>query len=146
MTCHPTEQRLLRAAVPNASRAEPVSLDAASVEAVALRVVELLREDGFVAPPAGRLVTAAELAARLGVERSWVYEHQERLGVRRLGDGSRARLRFDLEEASAAAACFRGRKSDEPDHGPVEPSRRRRRSSRLGTGVELLPIRGREAA
>ena len=41
------------------------------------------------------LLTAAEVAARLAVARGWVYAHARELGVVRLGDGPRPRLRFD---------------------------------------------------
>jgi hypothetical protein len=49
-------------------------------------------------PPAGHLVDARSLAAYLGVGVSWVYEHADELGARRLGSGPKARLRFSLEE------------------------------------------------
>lgn len=42
-----------------------------------------------------RLLTAAEVAARFNVARSWVYEHARELGVVHLGNGPRPRLRFD---------------------------------------------------
>src|SRR4051794_8262521 len=43
------------------------------------------------------LVDAAELARLFGVHRKTVYRNKERYGVERLGDGPRARLRFDVE-------------------------------------------------
>lgn len=42
-----------------------------------------------------RLLTAAEVARRFSVERSWVYAHARELGVVKLGGGPRPRLRFD---------------------------------------------------
>src|ERR1700690_3814881 len=48
---------------------------------------------------ASRLVTAQELADTLGVSPETVYAHAEELGARRLGDGPRPRLRFDLDQA-----------------------------------------------
>ena len=42
-----------------------------------------------------RLLTASEVAARFSVDRSWVYAHARELGVVRIGDGPRPRLRFD---------------------------------------------------
>jgi hypothetical protein len=45
---------------------------------------------------------ASELARVLGVEREWVYEHQELLGAIRLGKGSRPRLRFEVMRALEA--------------------------------------------
>lgn len=65
------------------------------VEAIARRVVELLRTHERQEPPA-RLVDAATLAGELGVERDWVYANAERLEAIRLG-GPRGRLRFDRE-------------------------------------------------
>jgi len=58
---------------------------------VARRVVSLLGRP--VSAPA--LMTAAEVAARYGVARSWVYTHARQLGAIYLGDGPRPRLRFD---------------------------------------------------
>jgi hypothetical protein len=51
-------------------------LDAASVEVVARRVVELMRGEGD-SSSLRRRVDAATLAAELGVERSWVYAHRD---------------------------------------------------------------------
>jgi hypothetical protein len=50
-------------------------------------------------PPA--MVSAAELAAILGVTRDWVYTRASRLGAVRLG-GKRGRLRFELETVRQA--------------------------------------------
>ncbi len=72
------------------------------VDVIAERVAELVH----VEPVRGGLVDAATVAAELGVERPWVYQHAEELGARRLGDGPRARLRFDLETVRAAAAAL----------------------------------------
>jgi hypothetical protein len=116
------------------------------VEAVALRVVELLREEGLARPTASRLVTVGELASRFGVTPAWVYEHQAELGVRRLGGGRRARLRFDPETAERSIICVTARESQPAALRTVEPKRGARRRRPLGTNVELLPIRGREAA
>jgi integrase len=41
------------------------------------------------------LLTAADVAWRFNVDRSWVYAHARELGVVRIGDGPRPRLRFD---------------------------------------------------
>lgn len=45
---------------------------------------------------------ASELARVLGVERDWIYEHQEQLCAIRLGRGRRPRLRFELTRAVEA--------------------------------------------
>lgn len=66
------------------------------IEAVARRMLELARENG---PRAERdppdLLTVSEVADRLKMTPKWVYTHQRRLGVIKLGDGPKARLRFD---------------------------------------------------
>jgi hypothetical protein len=122
-----------------------VDLSPESVEAIALRVVELLR--GGCTPPAqGALLTPQELADRLGVDRSYVYQHAAELGARRLGSGSKPRLRFDLEQAEAAIACVANRQSDTPSARTVKPKQRRRRAQGLGTSAPLLPIRGEPTA
>ncbi len=72
------------------SSASTVHLDSDSIEAVARRVVDLL-----TGTEAAGLVDAAELARRLGVSRDWVYRHADELGAVHVGDGKRARLRFD---------------------------------------------------
>lgn len=74
-------------------------------ERVAERVVERL---GAVRPPLAdadpeRLVDAAALARRLGVDRGWVYRHARELGAVRLGSGPRAPLRFPQDATPAAA-------------------------------------------
>jgi hypothetical protein len=89
------------------------------------------------------LVDAAFLAAYLDVDRGWVYEHADELGVFKLGAGPRPRLRFDLDTVrDRLAACQAGRGSIEAETARLSGSRERRRRP-LGTNVELLPIRGR---
>jgi hypothetical protein len=93
------------------------------------------------------LVDAADVAVYLAVERGWVYANADRLGARKLGDGPRARLRFDLEEVDRRlASCSEGRESDEPAGGTVTPIKPRRRRGRSGTCAPLLPIRGVDGA
>jgi len=89
------------------------------------------------------LVDARTLAGYLGVTVAYVYDHADELGARRLGSGPKARLRFSVAEVdSRLTACSASRESRSPDSGMVEPKPRRRRSSGLGSGAELLPIRG----
>lgn len=88
------------------------------------------------------LVDVATVAYYLDVDRSWVYANADRLGVRRLGAGPRARLRFSLDEVDERlTACSTSRRSETPDPAPRKQSRPRARR-RTGTNVELLPIRG----
>lgn len=89
------------------------------IDAVARRFLELVRQETTATgadPP--DLLTVAEVAARLRMSPKWVYAHQRRLGVIKLGDGPKARLRFDpraVEELRQADA--------EPDLTAVPPGR-----------------------
>ena len=118
---------------------EPLLLSAESVEAIARRVVELQR--GEPSSTDADLLTADEVARRLGVTRGWVYDHAAELGRVKLGDGPRARLRFPaaaiaerLEGAPASA------RADDRSERPA-PGGQRRRRSQLPRN-DLLPIRG----
>lgn len=114
-----------------------MSLDADDIEAVATRVLQLLLREG-AAP--GRYVDAATLAATLGVERDWVYARAAQLGAFRLGDGPKARLRFDLEQVRATLAD--AGPAAEAERGP--PARVRRARPRSASGPTDVPlIRGR---
>jgi hypothetical protein len=111
-----------------------VTLDADDIDAVAARVVELLREQPN---EPRRYVDAATLARALSVECEWVYLHARELGALRLGDGPKARLRFDLERARAALVAMNARDQPPPD----KPPRRRRgrpRERAAPTGVQLI--------
>lgn len=113
-------------------------LEEASIEAVARRVVELIRGDGDERG-GGRLVDAAALAEELGVDRSWVYAHRRELGALELGHGPKPRLRFDLERAWSVLA---GAAEHAPEAARPAPSRSRRRSRRRRNSEPgLLPVR-----
>lgn len=85
---------------------DPRRLDPELIDAVARRVLELVveRATGSRCAPIG-LLTVAEVAQRLRVSTKWVYAHQRRLGAIKLGEGPKARLRFD---AGAVAAELEG--------------------------------------
>jgi hypothetical protein len=100
-----------------------VRLDPADIDAIAQRVVVLMREQPTLQV---RLVDAATLAERLGVERDWVYAHAKELHGVRLG-GPRGRLRFDLTRVL--------RSLDEDVPAGTPPRRRP-----TWPGGELLPI------
>ena len=102
------------------------ALDDAALEALARRVAAVLRND--LSAQDG-LLSAAQLATRLGVERSWVYDHAEELGVVRIGEGPRPRLRFD--PAVISERTVRRRRSG----GSRTPAVTR------AAGVDLLPIK-----
>jgi hypothetical protein len=80
------------------------------------------------------LATAAEVAKLYGVTHSWVYANKNRLGAVKLGDGPKARLRFDLErvdEELRPRAVSRSGASHRARRG-------RPRKTALPPGVELL--------
>ena len=71
-------------------------IDPELVDAVARRVLELAAEAQAAAgDEPSELLTVADVAVRLRVNPKWVYAHQQELGAIRLGDGPKARLRFD---------------------------------------------------
>lgn len=107
-----------------------MSLSEADIEAVALRVATLLQEGREQA----ELVDAAEIARRFGVSRDFVYDHADDLGVVRLGEGPRARLRFDPALVRQQLGTVAAPPSPKP-----RPTRRRSKRS-------LLPVRGRGEA
>jgi hypothetical protein len=76
---------------------------------------------------AGRLVDAATVARLLGVSRATVYANADQLGGIRLGNGKRARLRFDPARL------------DEPRSSAHRTARPRRRSARSSETKRLLP-------
>lgn len=115
------------------------ALAAELVEPVARRVVELLRESG----QGGSLIDAAEVARRLGRDRSWVYRHAQELAAVRLGGGPRPRLAFDpAKVADYAADSSEGRRTGEPENRSGKPNPTRRRRRRNGQGEDYLPVRG----
>lgn len=76
-----------------------IRLDPESIEAIARRLAELL--GGAVTQHSHReLISAEEVSRWWGVSRRWVYAHAKRLGARRIGTGSRPRLRFDPDEVA----------------------------------------------
>jgi hypothetical protein len=113
--------------------------DRSLVDAVARRVVELLREEGAVSREGPRLLTVAAVAQEFGVSTDWLYANAGRLGAIRLGSGPRARLRFDRATiadriAKVASRAARDRSSQRG---------KRRRGARAGAdGGDLLPIHG----
>jgi hypothetical protein len=112
--------------------------DVLLVDAVAVRVVELLDERAFRPRDThDQLVDAQALADALGVARSFVYRHGGMLGAVRLGDGPRAPVRFDIETAREAIACWHSRRSPDQTadkHGESGQSQRGRRR-RLPNGL-----------
>lgn len=104
--------------------------------------------------PVGRppLIDASALAAELGVSRDFIYEHAHELGALRLGNGPKARLRFDPAAARDALSCYSSERSQPHTAnagGEFEaaPSPRRRRlPARSPQPGAVLPIRPRRKA
>ena len=81
------------------------------------------------------LISAAELAQRLGCGRDFVYANSGQFGAIKVGKGERPRLLFPWPLRPA-----------EPAQKPPEPVVRRRPRRRSGAGaepVELLRVKGR---
>lgn len=94
------------------------------------------------------LVTADELARRFSFTAKWVREHADELGVIRVGNGRRPRLRFNpataLERLIAADPEESGGKGP-PARKPAPGQRRRTPTHAVtGTGAPLLPVGGRK--
>lgn len=109
-------------------------LERPDIEAIAVRVAELMREAEPAFPREG-LVDADTVAALLGVERGWVYEHKTQLGAVRLGDGAQPRWRFDA--AAVRAYVRRRRLREDGAASRVRPGPRRTTGP---GGIELLPL------
>lgn len=108
--------------------------DGELVEAVARRVVELLREEGYVSPRGGpALLTTRQVAEKLGHSTDWVRQHRHELGVRP-GTGTRPRLLFD------ALAVTRYVTLGPVDNDPERRTTVLRRANQ--PRVDLLPIDG----
>jgi hypothetical protein len=119
-----------------ARRGQPVILTPEDFDAITKQVSDLDLLLGRVG-----LVDARALALELGVARDWVYANAGRLGGVRLGEGPRARLRFDVErarEALSESAPGVTVSADRP-----EPRRRGRPRRQALSGVKL--IQGRAA-
>lgn len=98
-------------------------------DAIARRVVEMLHEQqeqpDYRAPA---IATTQELCKELRIERTYAYAHREALGARKLGDGPKARLRWDMETARAFMASR--------SLAPQEKTKRRRSSRRSRRAAE----------
>lgn len=72
------------------------------IEQIAHRVADLLTQRDQRPTDSGAMLTVNQLAIRLNVTRAWIYEHAAELGGIRLGNGPKARLRFDPDTAIQA--------------------------------------------
>jgi hypothetical protein len=105
------------------------ALTVADVDAIASRVVELLREQ----PRVGHHVDTTTVATMLGVSGDWVREHAAELGAVRVRDGPKGALLFDLRRVNAALEHRRLER-------PRSETKRRPGPARRVHGVELLPL------
>jgi hypothetical protein len=108
-------------------------IDQASIDAIAYRVVELLRDEGNTKRVA-HLIDAAEVARRFSVSKDYVYDHSADLGAVRLGVGPKAHLRFDPDVVAERLA-------PRPDPRAIASAPTTPRRQRRGVAVDLLPIR-----
>lgn len=116
-------------------------LHPADIEAIARRVAELVNPCGGQAER--RMLTAEEVGGLHGVSARWVRQHAAELGAVRLGDGPKARLRFDPVEVATAM-----NRRSRHDHGAGEqdgcgcsPGRHPRAASGCAAGAEDAPSR-----
>jgi hypothetical protein len=111
---------------------------AALIDGVAERVAAALSHRPAVAP----LLNVKETAAMLAVTEEWVRENAEAIGVLRLGDGPRPRLRFDPD---AVRRALTSRAKTEPSHCSAnsgeEPREPRVTVATAGNAVTSLPLR-----
>jgi hypothetical protein len=112
-------------------------LDRDDIEELAQRLAELLDGQAVESRQTGQLVDAATVARLLGVSRTTVYAKADELGAVRLGNGKRARLRFDPARIAASAGATSNRPSTAAQRGRHSGRSTQRPNS------ELLPIRGR---
>jgi hypothetical protein len=120
-----------------ARRGHSLALKTEDFDEIAEQVAELVG-----APRRLGLVDARAVAEELGVARDWVYANADRLGAVRLGDGPRARLRFDLEHARRVLA---GADAGEPAPDPAAQARAPARTVRCQARPGVALIRGRSA-
>jgi hypothetical protein len=106
-----------------------MTLDEDDVDAIARRVLTLIRDELSAAPV--RLVTAKTLAEVLDVKPSWVYAHAAELQAVRLG-GDNGRLRFDLDEVQ--------RRLNGDHHAPNRRRPAARQQTVMEVRGELLPL------
>ncbi len=91
---------------PDLPTVEPIEirLDETTIDRLVARLTESLTAIADAQPPVPaepeKMLSAAEVAERWGVDRSWVYQHSHQLGAIPMGNGRRPRLRFDPEQVA----------------------------------------------
>ena len=91
-------------------------------------------------PAPDDLLTAGELAQRLGVSRAYVYDHADDLGAIRLGDGPKARLRFPPDTANAREPSERPQPAETPARKPTPTTGARAGAGRASRSRPFPPI------
>jgi hypothetical protein len=89
-------------------------------EAIAAKVVAIVRRELAREAADEEWIDCKEVARRFGLSRSWVYDHAGLLGARRIGTGSRPRLRFVpsvVVDALRAQSVLVERERDRPAAG-----------------------------
>jgi hypothetical protein len=116
------------------AHADAITLADDQLEHLADLIADRLRAPGDV-QPAPTLLTAAELAERLGVSREWIYRHADELGAIRLPGGSkeRGRLRFDAARVATVCVVVDPSQAQKPNNDGRSGPKPRRRSSRTPT-------------
>ena len=128
------------------ARRVAVDLTPQAVEQVASRVAQMLQrqqQQSAEIPGAKEqqgFLNVAQLARHLGLNPAWIYEHADELGAIRIGDGPKARIRFDLYTATQALRQHQpGRTQGPATAKPRKP--RRSPASPYRTNAPLLEIR-----
>ena len=111
---------------------EETHIDLRVVEATAKLVFELLGVEVAERDRGPVLEDARQTAERFSLSKRWVYEHAEELGVIRVGEGHRPRLRFDPHIVRQRIADLA--QPQEPTSAPPPAHTESRRSA------SLLPV------
>ena len=106
--------------------------------ALARRLAALLGPDGLHGGEG--LVSAGDVAVRLGVRRGWVYDHADELGVVRLGDGPDRGCGL-TPRRSLSASCAAAAGERRTGQGPVPAARTAAAPGPPSSLVPLLPIK-----
>lgn len=108
-----------------------------------LAVADLLGAQGGATTEV--LLTPAQVASRYGVSRTWVYAHAKELGAVRLGNGPKARLRFDADKVDDALADNSVRDPAARGRAATSPARRAAAEHTLSGTLDGLPDAWRDA-
>ena len=109
------------------------------IRMLAEAIADVLEERGLLSPPeppAGHVLTVADVATLLGRSRPWVYEHAAELGAFRFGNGPKARIGFDCE---AIERWKRDRQIQQSSSAPQLRRRGPRGKMAAPAAVQLIP-------